>query len=231
MRPLLPILLVAILVTPVRPVRAADQIATVPGATTMAAAPGGPASTGDRVIVAFGDSLTAGLGVAPDEAYPALLQARLTREGYPYRVVNAGVSGDTTAGALRRVDWVLRAQPEVVIVALGANDGFRGQSVEAMRSNLEQIVERLRAGGADILLAGMRLPPNYGSDFARRFAEAFPLVTRRMAVAFMPFLLDGVAADPRLNLPDGIHPNAAGYRIIADRIWPYLRPLLRKERD
>src|SRR5438552_5265644 len=117
----------------------------------------------ERVIVAFGDSLTAGLGVAPDEAYPARLEERLRREGYPYRVVNAGVSGDTTAGALRRVDWVLRAHPDVVIVALGANDGLRGQSVAAMRANLEEIVEWLQASGARVLLVGMRLPPNYGA--------------------------------------------------------------------
>jgi acyl-CoA thioesterase I len=182
----------------------------------------------EPVIVAFGDSLTAGLGVAPDEAYPALLQARLVQEGYRYRVVNAGVSGDTTAGALRRVDWVLRAKPSIVILALGANDGLRGHSVEAMRLNLERIVERLRAGGADILLAGMRLPPNYDGEFGRQFAEAFPMVARRTAVALMPFLLDGVAADSRLNQPDGIHPNAAGYRVIADRIWLHLRPLLRR---
>jgi acyl-CoA thioesterase I len=192
-----------------------------------AAAPTGPAWADDRVIVALGDSLTAGLGVAPDEAYPALLQARLAREGYPYRVINAGVSGDTTAGALRRVDWVLRARPSVTIVALGANDGLRGLSVEAMRVNLERIVERLRGGGAEVLLAGMRLPPNYG-EFSRRHAEVFQTVARETGVALMPFLLDGVAADPRLNLPDGIHPNAAGHRVMADRIWPYLRPLLRK---
>jgi len=189
----------------------------------------GPASAyADAVIVALGDSLTAGLGVAPDETYPARLQARLTREGYVYRVVNAGVSGDTTAGGLRRVDWVLRAGPEVVIVALGANDGLRGQSPQMMRANLDEIVVRLRAARARVLLAGMRLPPNYGVEFTREFADVFPAVARRAEIAFMPFLLDGVAADPRLNLPDGIHPTAAGYQVIADRLWPYLRPLLRR---
>jgi acyl-CoA thioesterase-1 len=187
----------------------------------------GVARADERVIVALGDSLTAGLGVAPDEAYPALLQARVVREGYPYRVINAGVSGDTTAGGLRRVDWVLRANPSVAIVALGANDGLRGQSVDAMRVNLERIVARLRAGGADVLLAGMRLPPNYG-EFSGRYAEVFPTVAGRMSVSLVPFLLEGVAANPGLNLPDGIHPNAAGHRVIAERIWPYLRPLLRK---
>ncbi|PYM91109.1 MAG: arylesterase [Candidatus Rokuibacteriota bacterium] len=180
------------------------------------------------VIVALGDSLTAGLGVAQDESYPSRLQARLAREGYAYRIVNAGVSGDTTAGGLRRVEWVLRAAPEIVIVALGANDGLRGQSPQAMRANLDEIVARLRGSGARILLAGMRLPPNYGAEFTREFAEVFPAVARRAQIAFMPFLLDGVAADPRLNQPDGIHPTAAGYQVVADRLWPYLRPLLRR---
>jgi acyl-CoA thioesterase I len=182
---------------------------------------------GERVIVALGDSLTAGLGVAADEAYPARLEARLQQEGYAYRVVNAGVSGDTTAGGLRRVDWVLRAKPEIVIVALGANDGLRAQSPPAMRDNLAAIVNRLQAAGARVLLAGMRLPPNYGAEYTKEFQAVFPDVARSARVAFMPFLLDGVAADPRLNQPDGIHPTAAGYQVIADRLWPYLRPLLK----
>lgn len=181
----------------------------------------------DDVIVALGDSLTAGLGVAPDEAYPARLEQRLRREGYPYRVINAGVSGDTTAGGLRRVDWVLRSGPEIVIVALGANDGLRGQSPQAMRANLEAIVARLQTAGARVLLAGMRLPPNYGAEYTNQFEAVFPAVARSAKVALVPFLLDGVAADPRLNQPDGIHPTAAGYQMIADRLWPYLRPLLR----
>jgi acyl-CoA thioesterase I len=180
----------------------------------------------ERVIVALGDSLTAGLGVAADEAYPARLEARLAREGYGYRVVNAGVSGDTTAGGLRRVDWVLRAKPEIVIVALGANDGLRAQSPQAMRENLATIVRRLQAAGARVLLAGMRLPTNYGAQYTKEFQAVFPEVARSTGVAFMPFLLDGVAADPRLNQPDGIHPTAAGQQVIADRLLPYLRPLL-----
>ena len=180
----------------------------------------------ERVIVALGDSLTAGLGVAADEAYPALLEARLAREGYAYRVVNAGVSGDTTAGGLRRVDWVLRAKPEIAIVALGANDGLRAQSPQAMRENLTAIVKRLQAAGARVLLVGIRLPPNYGADYTTEFQAVFPEVARSTGAAFMPFLLDGVAADTRLNQPDGIHPTAAGYQVIADRLWPYLRPLL-----
>lgn len=186
------------------------------------------AEAADRVIVALGDSLTAGLGVAPDEAYPALLQARLMREGYTYRVVNAGVSGDTSAGGLRRVDWVLRAQPEIVIVALGANDGLRGQPVTALRANLVAIVERVRASGARVLLAGMRMPPNYGAPYTRDFAAVFPDVARQTGSTLVPFLLQGVAADTRFNQADGIHPNAAGQRAVAERIWPSLQPLLRR---
>jgi acyl-CoA thioesterase I len=182
---------------------------------------------GDAVVVALGDSLTAGFGVAADEAFPARLEARLRTEGYAYRVVNAGVSGDTTSGGLRRVDWVLRTSPEVVIVALGANDGLRGQSPQATRANLEEIVARLQAAGARVLLAGMRLPPNYGGDYTKDFEAVFPAVARRAKVSLMPFLLDGVAGIPRLNQADGIHPTADGHQVIADHLWPYLRPLVR----
>jgi acyl-CoA thioesterase-1 len=186
----------------------------------------GDAVAEERVVVALGDSLTAGFGVALEEAWPALIEARLRREGLAYRVVNAGVSGDTSAGALRRVSWVLRSHPAVAIVALGANDGLRGQSPAALSANLREIVAQLRAGGARVLLAGMRLPPNYGEDLARAFAQVYPDVAKRQGVALMPFLLEGVAADPQLNLPDGIHPNAAGHRVIAERVWAHLRPLL-----
>jgi len=185
----------------------------------------------ERVIVVLGDSLTAGLGVVVDEAFPARLQTRLRREGYVYRVVNAGVSGDTTAGGLRRVDWILRARPEIVVVALGANDGLRGLPVSQLKSNLSAIVERLTAEGARVLLAGMRLPPNYGDRYAREYAEAFAQVARRGKIPLMPFLLDGVAAEARLNQPDGIHPNAAGHQVIADHLWTHLKPLLARRAE
>lgn len=185
-----------------------------------------PVPAAERVVVALGDSLTAGQGVARDEAYPALLEARLRGEGYPYRVVNAGVSGDTSAGGRRRVEWVLRTKPEIVIVALGANDGLRGLPVDALRDNLEAIVTRLRASGARVLLAGMRVPPNYGDDYARAFAGVFPAVAKRTGVPLAPFLLDGVAGEARLNQPDGIHPTPEGQRVMAERLWPHLRPLL-----
>jgi acyl-CoA thioesterase I len=207
----------------VRPLRAGALVLLC--ITVLSGAPG--VARGDAVVVALGDSLTAGLGVAADEAFPARLEARLTTEGYAYRVVNAGVSGDTTAGGLRRVDWVLRARPDVVIVALGANDGLRGQDPRAMRANLDEIVARLQAAGARVLLVGMRLPPNYGGDYTKEFEAVFPAVARRAKVALVPFLLDGVAGVPRLNQADGIHPTAAGQQAIADHLWPYLRPLLR----
>jgi acyl-CoA thioesterase-1 len=208
----------------VSPLRAGRRI--VVALMLVLAAP--PAMADDRVIVALGDSLTGGLGVARDEAYPALLEARLRRAGFAYRVVNAGVSGDTTAGGLRRLDWVLRSRPEVVIVALGANDGLRGQPVAALRDNLTAIVSRLRESGTRVLLVGMRLPPNYGEAYANDFAEAFRAVARGTSVAFLPFLLAGVAGDPSLNQSDGIHPNAAGQRVVAEHVWPSLQPLLRR---
>jgi len=185
-----------------------------------------PALAGDRVIVALGDSLTAGLGVAADQAYPALLEQRLRREGFAYRVVNAGVSGDTSAGGLRRIGWAMRLHPDVIIVALGANDGLRGQPPEALQDNLTRIVERAQAAGARVLLAGMRVPPNYGDAYGRAFAGVYPTVARATRVPLAPFLLDGVAGNPRLNQPDGIHPTAEGQRRIAEVLWPYLKPLL-----
>jgi acyl-CoA thioesterase-1 len=184
------------------------------------------AAQGERVIVAFGDSLTAGYGVAPDEAYPARLAARLRAEGFPHRVVNAGVSGDTTAGGLRRVDWALRLRPEIVLLELGANDALRGHDLTRVRSNLEAMITRFEAGGAKVLLLGMRLPPNYGGRYAGEFARIYEDVARQRKLALMPFFLDGVGAVAALNQPDGIHPTAEGYRIIVDRLWPHLRPLL-----
>ncbi len=186
----------------------------------------GPAHAAERIIVAFGDSLTAGLGVTPDDSYPAQLQAKLRAEGYAYRVVNAGASGDTTAGGLRRVDWALKNKPDIVIVALGANDALRGQDLASVRANLDAIVARFQKAGARVLLAGMEVPPNYGARYAADFRRLYVEVARKRGAAFMPFLLDGVAGSPRLNQPDGIHPTIEGYRIIVDHLWPHLEPLL-----
>jgi acyl-CoA thioesterase-1 len=177
-------------------------------------------------LVAFGDSLTAGWGVPVNDAYPARLERRLREQGFTYRVVNAGVSGDTTAGGLRRVDWVLKVRPRIVILELGANDGLRGLPLERTRENLAQIIERLQAAGATVVLAGMRVPPNYGDDYAAAFATIFPDLARRYGLALIPFFLEGVATNPALNQGDGIHPNAEGYQAIVDRIWPIIRPVL-----
>ena len=186
------------------------------------------ATAQERVIVAFGDSLTAGLGVPADQSYPALLGERLRREGYEYKVVNAGVSGDTTAGGLRRVDWALRLKPEIVILELGVNDALRGQNLASVRANLDQLVARFQGAGARVLIAGMRLPPNYGTPYAEDFRLLFGEVARARNAPHIPFFLDGVGAVPRLNQPDGIHPTAEGYAIVVEGLWPYLVPLLRR---
>jgi acyl-CoA thioesterase-1 len=203
-------------------------VRAVAAAVLLLAAAVPSTAAAERVLVVLGDSLTAGLGVAPEEAFPALLEGRLRGEGFDYRVVNAGVSGDTSAGGRRRVDWVLRARPDLVVVALGANDGLRAQPVAALRDNLTAIVTRLREAGARVLVAGMRLPPNYGADYATAFAGVFPAVARATSVPLLPFLLEGVAGDASLNQADGIHPNAAGHRVIAETVWRAVRPQLRK---
>ncbi len=181
-----------------------------------------------NTILAFGDSLTAGLGVPAEEAYPARLERRLREEGYAYRVTNAGVSGETTAGGLRRVDWALHSRPDIAIVELGANDGLRGLSPAMTRANLAQIIERFQAAGVIVVLAGMRVPPNYGGEYSRAFASVFPDLAHRYRTPFIPFFLEGVAGESGLNQADGLHPTSEGYRVVVERIWPVLRPLLVK---
>ncbi|MEW6324136.1 MAG: arylesterase [Nitrospirota bacterium] len=180
------------------------------------------------VIVAFGDSLTAGLGVPLEQSYPARLQQKLREAGFPHRVVNAGASGDTTAGGLRRVDAVLAHGPSIVILELGANDGLRGIGLPHIRNNLDQIIRRLQAAGAAVVLAGMKLPPNYGPVYTGQFAAMYAELAKARGIALIPFFLDGVAARAELNQPDGIHPTADGYRVIVERLWPVLKPLLKK---
>ena len=187
----------------------------------------GPLAADEPVIVALGDSLTAGFGLLPEDAYPTLLEQRLRREGYHYRVVNAGVSGDTTAAGLRRVDWVLRSRPAVVIVALGANDGLRHQSVAAMRDNLVEIVKRLRAAGAGVLLAGMRVPPNYGAEFAQAYEAVFTDLAKAHKIALAPDLMAGFGERLEFFLPDRIHPNESAQPAVLDNVWKALRPLLK----
>lgn len=179
-------------------------------------------------IVAFGDSLTAGLGVQADESYPAQLQRRLDDLNYPYRVINAGVSGDTTAGGLRRVSWILNNKPELVILELGANDGLRGLDVEQAKNNLRQIVERLRDGGATVVLAGMKLPPNYGEEYTTRFEAIYPALARDYHLPLIPFFLEGVGGASSLNQADGIHPTKEGYEIIVEEVLKVLKPVMSK---
>ncbi len=174
----------------------------------------------------LGDSLTAGLGLAEEEAFPALVERRLRAAGFEVRAVNAGVSGDTSAGGLSRLEWLLGQSPDVLFVSLGANDGLRGLSPEMTERNLRRIVERGRSAGARVVLAGMRLPPNYGPEYVERFEAVFPRLARELDVDWVPFLLEGVAGRRSLNLADGIHPNAAGHRKIADTVLATLRPLV-----
>lgn len=177
-------------------------------------------------IVAFGDSLTAGLGVGADESYPAQLQRRLDSLGYHYRVINAGVSGDTTAGGLRRVPWILNNKPELVILELGANDGLRGLLVDQARNNLRQIISQLQEGGTTVVLAGMKLPPNYGHEYTAQFEAMYRMLANEYELALIPFFLEGVGGSSSLNQADGIHPTKEGYEIIVDHILKVLTPVL-----
>ena len=177
-------------------------------------------------IVFLGDSLTAGLGLAPEQSYPALLQRKLDANGYRYEVVNAGVSGDTSAGALRRLDWSLEGDVKILVVALGGNDGLRGLSPQDMKANLTAIVERARQSGITVILTGMEAPPNYGADYTRQFRDVYLDLAKTYDVRVVPFLLQGVAGVSGLNQADGIHPNARGAQLVADLVWRALEPVL-----
>ena len=177
-------------------------------------------------IVALGDSLTAGLGLEPGQAWPALIQARIDEAGYDYEVINAGVSGDTTAGGSRRLDWALNGDVKVLVLELGANDGLRGLAPKEMRSNLAAMITAAKGRDVTVLLCGMEAPPNFGADYTREFRATFADLAAEHDVAFIPFLLDGVAGDPALNQADGIHPNIEGSRRVAELVWRSLEPLL-----
>ena len=181
-------------------------------------------------IVAFGNSLTAGLGVAQHESYPAQLQQKLDVVGYSYRVINAGVSGETTAGGLRRVPWVLNSKPSMVIVELGGNDGLRGLSLQETKGNLERIIQQFQQSSVTVVLAGMKLPPNYGMDYTAGFEALYRALANQYHLTMIPFFLDGVAGSFLLNQADGIHPTGEGYRIIVEKIFPVLEPLLQRNR-
>ncbi|HEX8322432.1 MAG TPA: arylesterase [Tepidisphaeraceae bacterium] len=178
-------------------------------------------------VVFLGDSLTAGLGVDPDEAFPMLIAKQLKDAGVAAQVVNAGVSGDTTAGGLRRLDWVLRQAPDVLVVGLGGNDGLRGLSPEASADNLRAIIQRARQSGARVLLLGMMIPPNYGPEYTKAFREIYPKLAAEQNVPLVPFVLEGVGGDPRFNQRDGIHPTAEGHQIIAANVGQYVARLVK----
>ncbi|HWA28319.1 MAG TPA: arylesterase [Lacunisphaera sp.] len=181
-----------------------------------------------KTIVFFGDSLTAGYGVDPDEAYPALIQRKLDQAGQPWRVVNAGLSGETTAGGLRRLDWILKQRADIFVIELGGNDGLRGIAPAVTRSNLHAMIERIRQRQPDVkvVIAGMQMPTNMGPEHTREFAAIFPAVAREHGAILIPFLLDRVGGVPSLNQADGIHPTPEGHQIVADTVWRTLQPLL-----
>lgn len=180
-------------------------------------------------IVAFGDSLTAGYGLAdPRQSYPSLLQQKLDADGYRYEVVNAGVSGDTSAGGLRRIDWSLQGDVRVLILELGANDHLRLQPVAETRKNLTEIITRAKSRNVQVVLAGMLVPTNAGRDYQRQVSELYPALAREHGIMLIPFFLEGVAAQETLNLDDGVHPNAEGTKVVAETVYQAIKPLLQK---
>jgi acyl-CoA thioesterase I len=196
-------------------------------AASTVAAPASPPS-GAPAIVFLGDSLTAGYGLDPDQAFPALIQRKIDAAGLRYRVVNAGVSGETSAGALRRIEWLLAQPVAVVVVETGGNDGLRGQDPAATAANIQAIIDRARRQPSPpkVVLVAMEALPNYGPDYVRRFRGIYPQLAKRNGLVLVPFLLDGVAGVPSLNQADGIHPTAEGHRRVAETVWKTLRPLL-----
>lgn len=183
------------------------------------------------VILFFGNSLTAGMGLEPSEAFPALIQNRLDSLDYDYEVINAGLSGETTASGKNRINWVLNQDVDVFVLELGANDGLRGIPLEETRKNLQDIINTVKEKNPDtkIVLAGMQIPPNMGEEYTTQFRNIFPELAEENNVELIPFLLEGVAGDPKLNQQDGIHPTAEGYEIVADNVWSVLEDVVEKE--
>lgn len=207
--------------------RPVERRAVEPAAPAAAATDAPQAAARPRIVF-LGDSLTAGYGLERSQSVPSLIQARLDAGGYSYEVVNAGVSGDTSAGGLSRLDWSLEGDVAVLVVELGANDGLRGLPVDAMKRNLDEIIRRAKARGITVLLTGMEAPPNYGAAYTTEFRQVFADLARQHQVAFIPFYLEGVAGMPALNIADGMHPNPAGARIVETTVWRALEPMLEK---
>lgn len=207
-----------------QPVQATSEILA---AATPAPSPLEVAANADVPKVVFlGDSLTAGLGVSVEEAFPARVGEILAAEGHPIQVINAGVSGDISAGGASRLAWLLSQKPAVVVVGLGANDGMRGQPLADLEKNLLDIVHRSQAAGAKVLILGMRIPPNYGQDYSDAFQAIYPRVAKETEAALVPFLLEGVGGEVELNQADGIHPTAEGHKLVAKNVAPVLARLL-----
>jgi acyl-CoA thioesterase I len=185
-------------------------------------------ATPKKTIVFLGDSLAAGLGVQPQQAFPSLIEAKIRKRGLPFEVVNAGLSGDTTAGGLRRIDWLLQREIDVLVLELGANDGLRGLPVRNIKENLQAMIDKAKAKnpGVKIVIAGMRMPPNLGGQYADQFRQAFADVAKENNATMIPFLLEGVGGARELNQPDQIHPNPRGHQVVADIVWKTLEPLL-----
>ena len=178
-------------------------------------------------VLIIGDSLTAGLGVLPEQAYPSLLETMLIKSGKDgYRIINGGISGSTSAGAYSRLKWYLKIKPDLVLLALGANDGLRGLPVAQMEKNLDKSISLAKEKGLKVILCGMEVPPNYGEKYTRDFRQVFPTLSVKHGITLLPFLLDGVAGHPELNQADGIHPNARGHEVIARLVFPYIMEAL-----
>ncbi len=181
-------------------------------------------------IVAFGNSLTEGLDVTPDQAYPAHLERKLISEGYPYQVINAGVGGETSSGALSRIDWILNLKPDIVILETGGNDGLRGIEPALTQENISQLVRYFQERDIEVVLAGLQIVQNLGQEYTTAFKEIYPAVAEEHGVILVPFFLEGVAGEPELNQADGIHPTPAGYEIIAETVYPYVIEAIEKRR-
>lgn len=191
----------------------------------------GEAAVEKKNIIFFGNSLTAGYGLEPTQAFPALIQRKIDSLGLPYQVVNAGLSGETTAGGKNRIDWILKQPVDIFVLELGGNDGLRGIPISETRANLQEIIDRVRAKNPEvkIVLAGMQVPPNMGRRYAQEFQQLFRDLAQKNNTALIPFLLEGVGGIPELNLPDGIHPTAQGHEIVAENVWSVLKTVLKIE--
>lgn len=185
----------------------------------------------ELIILAFGDSLTEGFGVDPQESYPAQLERKLKADGYDARVINGGISGETSTSALARVDWMLNTQPDIVIVETGANDALRGVDLELTRQNIDEITRRFMDGGAVVVIAGLQIIQNLGQDYTTGFAEIYPAVAEKHGSILIPFVLEGVAANPELNQADFIHPTAEGYAVMVEHIYPYILEAIRAAQE